>query len=118
MLKWPKKIIVISWYLLMILLGAGIAVYNPDIVKVKVFEYEIANTSLGIVLCLVLALGGFLGFFTAQIKVWQQKRKTRKAEKEVAKLKKVEQAQPAEALPSHTANTVPASQNSTAPAKA
>ncbi|VUD56666.1 Lipopolysaccharide assembly protein A [Thalassocella blandensis] len=101
MLKWPKRMIQIIWYLLMMLLGIGIAIYNPEPVTIKFFlEWQLADIRLGIVLCGILMLGGFLGYFTAQVSVWQQKRKTRKAEKEVKKLKSVQQTDAsAELLP-------------------
>lgn len=85
-LKWPKRIVSLAWYLLLILITVGIVVSNPDKVTVNFFGFT-NEVKLGLVLCLFFVLGGCFGLLMGEVTSYFHKRKAKKAEKEVARLK-------------------------------
>ncbi|MFT5082004.1 MAG: putative integral membrane protein [Lentisphaeria bacterium] len=96
MLKWPKRLILFAWFVVMVLLGAWILQENKTQVTVTFLGTELEGQSLGLVICSMLALGGGGGFITSfllsQGKVYFHRRKYIKATKALQKLQAEPQA--------------------------
>lgn len=95
MLKWSKRIVVGLWLCLMLILGAWIFVENPSEIEVTLFVFTMKNVAVGHLICSMLFLGGLLGWLTSSImygsKNYGHKRRVKKANKEIEKLKSLQE---------------------------
>ncbi len=91
MMKWPKRLLLLLWLLLMMTVGGVIYTENKAAIDVSIFSYKIEDLSVGALICVMLFIGAIIGFSTAfisaQLKVSGHKRRAKKAEKEVARIK-------------------------------
>lgn len=93
-IKWLKRLITLTWLLIVILVGAKIAQLNDGVVQVDLWYWQMPEASLGLVLCLALLVGvvlGLLAFLPALIlartQVHRLKAKTVKTEHELQHLR-------------------------------
>jgi len=91
MVKWFKRILIVMYFFFMALLGVWIMYENQVTVDVVFFGLAFNDRSLGLIICLMLAVGGVFGFFTSILAsrgaLFFHKRKIAKANREVARLK-------------------------------
>lgn len=89
--RWFSRILVFAWYLIMLVIGGWVYSENMEPVTLKFFGVWELNASLGALVCGMLAVGGFLGFFscllTTKTALYFQKRRVRHANREIEKLK-------------------------------
>lgn len=89
--RWFSRIMVFAWYAIMLVIGGWLYSENMEPVTLKFFGVWELSASLGALVCGTLAIGGFLGFFscllTTKASLYFQKRRVRKANREIEKLK-------------------------------
>jgi|GEM_PF-5987507 len=82
-----KKLLFVLWLLVIALLGAWIAIENPQPLALSLPLMTLPELSVGVYLCAVLALGVVLGFLTSYLVVTSRlyfaSRQLKKANKQV-----------------------------------